>query len=43
MLSVQNFKRVLDQYILKWCKKDAKYGSAINTCMRVGLQDQNAC
>ena len=42
MLSVQNFKRVLDQYILKMWKKDAKDGSAINTCMRVGLHDQNA-
>ena len=43
LLSLQNFKRVLDQYIFKMWKKDAKDGFAINTCMRVGLHDQNAC
>ena len=42
VLSLQNFKRVLDQYILKMWKNDAKDGSAIITCMHVGLHDQNA-
>ena len=43
LLSLQNFKRVLDQYIFKMWKNDAKDGFAINTCMCVGLHDQNAC
>ena len=43
VLSLQNFKRVLDQYILKMWKNNAKDGSAIITCMHVGLHDPNAC
>ncbi|XP_026656773.1 protein FAR-RED IMPAIRED RESPONSE 1-like [Phoenix dactylifera] len=39
VLSIQNFKRVPNQYILKRWSKDAKDGSAMNIC--VGKYDQN--
>ena len=42
MLSLQNCKRVPNQYILKRWTKDAKVGSTMKTYMHVGPHDQNA-
>ncbi|XP_075674787.1 protein FAR1-RELATED SEQUENCE 5-like [Castanea sativa] len=42
VLSLQNCKRVPNQYILKRWTKDAKVGSAMKIFMHVGPRDQNA-
>ena len=42
MLSLQNYKRVPNQYILKKWTKDAKVGSTMKNYMHVGPHDQNA-